>query len=151
MLPEEEPLILGQEPASSRRRIPAIYHRRRHAVADWALSIMRNDATPADFSGVFNKFILTTPPRFICSITSKRRSIVVSGKLEALRMISFDPKIQWQDLPNANFATIVIPAPYNDFAFTTVQGILYLENPDDPANPTVKKNTIGIYKLFGLR
>jgi hypothetical protein len=27
---EVDPVILGQEPASSRRRIPAIYHRRRH-------------------------------------------------------------------------------------------------------------------------
>ncbi len=123
------------------------------AVADWALFIIRNDAAPADIRGVFNQFILTTPPRFICSITSKRRSIVVSGKLEALRMISFDPKIQYRDMNIANLysANIVIPAPYNDYAFTTVQGIMYLENPDDPSNPSIKKDTIWIYKLFGLR
>jgi len=124
------------------------------AVGAWVQSFIGNAAAPEDLRGMLNRLTLSAPPRFICSITNKSRFIVLSGTFPALRTISFDPKIQWQDLSNPKapfFATIAIPSPYNDYAFTTVQGRMYLENPDIPGNPSLKKDTIWIYKLFGLR
>lgn len=124
------------------------------AVGTWVRSFIGNTAAPEDFRSMINQLVLSATPRFICSITNKQRFIVLSGTLQALQIISFDPKIQWQDLSNPKapfFATIKVPSPYNDYAFTTVQGRMYLENPDIPGNPSLKKDTIWIYKLFGLR
>ncbi|HOY89756.1 MAG: hypothetical protein CVV47_16680 [Spirochaetae bacterium HGW-Spirochaetae-3] len=124
------------------------------AVVEWVRSFINNTAVPEELRSLINKLVQTSPPRFICSITNKHRTIMLSGTIPALQYISFEPKIQWQDISNYQspiFATIAIPAPYNDTAITSVQGRLYLENPDIPGNPTVKKDTIWIYKLFGLQ
>ncbi len=121
------------------------------AVVAWVRSLINNTAAPEELRSLISKLVLTSPPRFICSIANNSRFIMLSGTIPALQYISFEPKIQWQDLSNYVFATIAIPAPYNDYAITTEQGRMYLENPDILGNPTVKKDTIWIYKLFGLR
>lgn len=124
------------------------------AVIAWVRSFIGNPAAPEDLRGMLNRLTLSAPPRFICSISNAHRYIVLSGIMPALQYVSFDPKIVWREIGKTGElfqATITIPAPYNDFTFTSVQNRMYLENPDIPGNPSLKKDTIWIYKLFGLR
>ena len=124
------------------------------AVVAWVRSFIINAEAPEELRNMINRLVLTSPSRFICSISNKNRFIVLSGTIPALQFISFDPKILWREIRKTGElfqATITIPAPYKDIAFTSVQARMYLENPDIPGNPSLKKDTVWLYKLFGLR
>jgi hypothetical protein len=96
MLPEVEPRILGQEPASSRRRIPAIYHRRRHFPNPNGMSggavVQINETNPNDIRiiGIMNEWNIP------------RKNIVIATRIEryfdlfsSMKKIWLSPSPSW--------------------------------------------------------
>ena len=91
--------------------------------------------------------------KFLSAITHDFMNISIRGGIIANRM-NFEPQIQWQDLLNVKspvFLTIKMPtAPYYMNRLVPA-GLMFLETPEDPKNPAVKKDSYWVFKFFGLR
>ena len=68
-----------------------------------------------------------------------------------LKVLSFDSKILWSDY-SGKATSEVITLPDSALAqVALMEQQFLLEAPEDPKNPTVLRNSIYIYKFFGLR
>lgn len=91
--------------------------------------------------------------KFMTGITHDNVTLEIRGGIAANRMF-FEPQIQMKDLTNWKtpvFLTIKMPtAPYY-MSRLVPEGLMFLEPPEDPKNPSVAKDSIYVYKFFGIR
>jgi len=122
-----------------------------NATAEWISSFVWNQSTPSELANLVRIFAFSKPVRVLCVITNGDRSITALIDLMGLKVLSFDSKILWSDY-SGKATSEVITLPDSALAqVALMEQQFLLEAPEDPKNPTVLRNSIYIYKFFGLR
>lgn len=122
-----------------------------NATAEWVSSFIWNKATPSDLANMVRTIAYSSPVRVTCAITNKGQSITAIVDMMGLNALNFDSKILWSDSSGRYKSEIITLPTYPLAKAKLMQGQFVLEAPEDPKDKAVLKNTIVIYKFFGLR